>query len=181
MMSRLWRILPAVLLLMLTACASRQYQPDMLAASEADQPFTTAGRLAVKVDEKGHYGNFTWQHSPARDDVEITTPVGSTVAKIERDENGVRLIADGKETEADDAETLTEQTLGYPLPLDNLAWWIRGKIAPNAAHGMAPDGTLLQQGWRIRFFRDENSETYPKRVEMTRDNLLIKVVTHDWQ
>ena len=181
MMHKLARILPVLLLLALTACASRQYQPDTLVASEPDQPFTTAGRLAVKVDEKGHYGNFTWQHTLTRDDVEISTPVGTTVAKIERDENGVRLIADGKETDADNAENLTEQTLGYPLPLDNLAWWIRGKIAPNSAYGMATDGTLLQQGWRIRFFRDEGSDAYPKRVEMTRDNLLIKVVTHDWQ
>lgn len=181
MTRRIWHILLALLVLTLSACASRQYQPDTLNAVESDQPFSTAGRLAVKVDEKGHYGNFTWQHTLSRDDIEITTPVGSTVAKIERNNHNVRLIADGKETEADNAEELTENTLGYPLPLDNLRWWIRGKIAPDAPYGLAQDGSLLQQGWHIRFFRDGAEDQYPKRVELSRDNLSIKVVTHSWQ
>ncbi|MDN0082123.1 lipoprotein insertase outer membrane protein LolB [Crenobacter sp. SG2305] len=170
--------------LLVTACATQQpFQPVNLPGQAIDTPFSVSGRLAVKVDDKGSYGNFDWQHAPTRDVVSITTPVGSTVARLTRDADGVLLEADGKETRSANVEELTNETLGWTLPLDNLVWWIRGVPAPNAPSERLADGALQQQGWTIRFFRDEGDTVsrVPKRVELVRDRLSIKLVTHAWQ
>jgi len=168
--------------LLLGACATQQpFQPPAQQQS-ADTPFSASGRLAVKVDDKGSYGNFEWQHAPAHDVVSITTPVGSTVARLTRDAGGVLLEADGKQTRSANVEELTNETLGWTLPLDNLVWWIRGLPAPNTPSERLADGALQQQGWTIRFFRDEGdtASQVPKRVELARDRLSIRLVTHAW-
>ena len=179
------RFLTPVLLassLLLGACATRDvpFQPAVQAV--ADQPFTAAGRLSVNVDGKGHVANFDWQHAPERDTLSVTTPVGSTVARLTRDAAGVTLEADGKRRTATDVEALTEETLGWRLPLSNLVWWIRGQTAPGLAVERLPDGSVRQEGWTIRFVSDaEAPGPYPRRGELSRDRLSMRLVVHAWQ
>ncbi|WP_233620875.1 MULTISPECIES: lipoprotein insertase outer membrane protein LolB [Chromobacterium] len=152
------------------------------ATQSADQPFAVSGRLSVNLDGKGHVANFDWRHQPERDQLAINSPLGNTVAEVVRDAGGVTLLADGKAWQAPDVESLTEKTLGWPLPLSGLAWWIRGMPVPGEASEIRPDGELLQQGWRIRFVREaESGERYPKRVDLARDGLTVRVVTRDWR
>ncbi|KZE33434.1 outer membrane lipoprotein LolB [Crenobacter luteus] len=170
--------------LLLAACATPERPfvpgPASVQLSPVDAPFSAAGRIAVNADGRGHYGNFEWRHAPDRDELSILSPVGSTVARLTRDGDGVALEADGKTHRAPDVETLTEETLGYPLPLENLVWWIRGLPAPDEPAERV-DGGIAQQGWRIRFVADEGGSPVPRRVEMVRDGLSIRLVTHRWQ
>ncbi|OWY37891.1 outer membrane lipoprotein LolB [Xenophilus sp. AP218F] len=177
-------LLPALAALALSGCASHEVPFVALATQSAarDLPFAVSGRLSANLDGKGHVANFAWQHLPEYDEVSINSPLGNTVAKVLRDPSGVSLLADGKTWQADNAEALTRQVLGWPLPLSNLAWWIRGLPAPGEAASYEADGELRQQGWRIRFVRDEaSSSPYPKRVEMARDGLTVKVLAQDWR
>jgi outer membrane biogenesis lipoprotein LolB len=67
------------------------------------------------------------------------------------------------------------------LPLDNLAWWIRGRSAPGQEMATSADGSLLQQGWQIHFQAGDQGSAVPKRVDLVRENLKIKLVTDQWQ
>lgn len=177
-----WSGLILVLSLALTGCATREAVFMPAATQSADQPFAVSGRLSVNLDGKGHVANFDWRHQPERDQLAINSPLGNTVAEVIRDAGGVTLLADGKAWQAADVESLTEKTLGWPLPLSGLAWWIRGMPVPGEASEVRPDGELLQQGWRIRFVREaESGERYPKRVDLARDGLTVRVVTRDWR
>lgn len=177
-----WGGLILVLSLAVTGCATREavFMPSV--TQSADQPFSVSGRLSVNLDGKGHVANFEWQHRPERDQLAINSPLGNTVAEVVRDADGVTLRSDGKAWQAPDVESLTEKTLGWPLPLSGLAWWVRGMPVPGEASEVRPDGELLQQGWRIRFVREaESGEPYPKRVDLARDGLTVRVVTRDWR
>ncbi|UTH76535.1 lipoprotein insertase outer membrane protein LolB [Chromobacterium sp. IIBBL 290-4] len=180
-MSRFLALIFAAVLLV--GCASEApFRAPVSSASAVDTPFNVSGRLSATLDGKGHVANFDWRHAPAHDEVAINSPLGNTVAKVLRDPGGVALLADGKRWEADDVEGLTQQVLGWPLPLSNLAWWIRGLPAPGMDSRMDADGTLEQQGWRIRFIRDADEQSaHPKRVEMQREGLIVKVVVQSWQ
>lgn len=170
-------------LLTLAGCASREtvFRPDATSAA-ADTPFRTSGRLSVRIDGKGQMANFDWQHAPGRDELAVNTPVGSTVARLTRDASGVTLDTDGKTWHAPDVEGLTEARLGWTLPLGNLAWWIRGRPAPGVPAQFGADGSLLQQGWIIRFAAEDGSPSpYPKRIDLERDRLSIRIVTDHWQ
>lgn len=178
------RLACAALALLLSACATHEvpFRAPASVSAALDASFNVSGRLSANLDGKGHVANFDWRHEPPRDEVAINSPLGNTVAKVLRDDAGVTLLADGKRWQADDVESLTQQVLGWPLPLSNLAWWIRGLPAPDLPSRVDADGALEQQGWRIRFVRDADGDAgHPKRVEMQREGLIVKVVVQSWQ
>ncbi|MGL6072120.1 outer membrane lipoprotein LolB [Craterilacuibacter sp.] len=168
--------------LLLGACATRElpFQAP-LEAVPVDAPFNLSGRLSVKAAGKGQLARFDWSHAPARDELSVNSPLGTTVARVTRDADGVLLVADGKVWRAADVEILTEQVLGWPLPLANLAWWVRGRAAPGIAHEFLADGALLQQGWTIRFTSDEPGALYPQRIDLVRDDIALRVIASDWR
>ena len=177
-----WGALCVAGLLLVSGCASHEtvFRPTLQSQSQ-DAPFAVSGRLSANLDGKGHVANFEWSHQPGHDELSVNSPLGNTVARVVRDVDGVTLFADGKSWQADDVESLTRQTLGWPLPLANLVWWIRGLPAPGVDYVRGEDGSLQQQGWTIRFVADANSGLpYPKRVELLRDSLTVRLITQDW-
>jgi len=178
------RLLLLVLALFLTGCASQEtiFKTTAPSAHQTDEPFTASGRLSVQMDGKGQVANFEWAHAPQHDELAVNTPIGSTVARLVRNSQGVSLETDGKTWHAPDVESLTQARLGWSLPLGNLVWWIRGRPAPGVPSTMTADGSLLQQGWRIHFTTEVGSSSpYPKRVDLVRENLSIRLVTYRWQ
>jgi outer membrane lipoprotein LolB len=94
------------------------------------------------------------------------------VARLQRDPAGVSLQADGKTWQATDVESLTQDVLGWTLPLGNLVWWIRGlpgcplSVCRGRQFGPAGlDHPLCQ--------RCRRTSLYPKRVDMQRDRLTV--------
>ncbi|WP_174874884.1 lipoprotein insertase outer membrane protein LolB [Vogesella oryzae] len=176
-----WLLTGSVLLLAACATTSEVAEPmPVVAANVVDSPFSVSGRLAVSYQGKGHVANFDWQHSPGSDQLNVKTPIGTTVASLSRDAGGVVLVADGQERRAADVETLTEATLGWPLPLSNLAWWARGLAAPGIPSEQSADGRLQQQGWLIRNLKDATT-SQPRRLELEREGLTIRLVFSEWR
>jgi outer membrane lipoprotein LolB len=106
-----------VAVLVLSACAEMQFRRP-----EAAFEFELSGRIAVRFREESSSGNFAWRHGAADDEVLITSPLGQGIARIVRAGDAVTLTdAEGREHQASDAEALTEQVLGFRLPLAGLA------------------------------------------------------------
>lgn len=169
--------------LLLAACANEAvFRPAPSAsAAQQDSPFNVSGRISVNMDGKGSVGQFDWAHRADEDQLSVNSPLGSTVARLQRDASGVSLQADGKTWQAADVESLTHDVLGWTLPLGNLVWWIRGLPAPGEPYRFAADGSLEQQGWLIRFVSDADvPSAYPKRVEMQRDKLTLRLLPQTW-
>ena len=178
------RFLVGVMVLLLAACSTFREVPSSAAPLQgqvADQPFDVAGRLAVNYEGKGHVAAFDWQHTPSSDELAIKSPVGTTLAAISRSASGVAMRADGREYFAPDVETLTEAQLGWPLPLSNLVWWVRGHPAPSLPYQITAEGHLQQQDWLIRISRDADNPQQPRRVELARQGLSIRLVLSDWR
>ena len=74
-------------------------------------------------------GNFVWNHDPPRDEFVVTTPLGAEVAEIPaRVTRRVEVrTADGRADSASDWASLTERVVGFPVPVDGLAFWARGR------------------------------------------------------
>ncbi|WP_199102124.1 lipoprotein insertase outer membrane protein LolB [Aquitalea sp. ASV11] len=169
--------------LLLTGCATETvFRPAASTSSTArDQAFNVSGRISVNMDGKGSVGQFDWAHQPDADQLSVNSPLGTTVARLQRNPAGVSLQADGKTWQATDVESLTQDVLGWTLPLGNLVWWIRGLPAPDAPYQFSADGSLAQQGWTIRFVSDADVPSlYPKRVDMQRDRLTVRLLPQSW-
>ena len=80
------------------------------------------------------------------------------------------------------------ERIGWPLPVDALAWWVRGLQAPGKADAVALDAdgrlqSLEQFGWQIEFdrYRTSNGEALPARLEARRGDYRVKLVTGRWR
>ena len=80
------------------------------------------------------------------------------------------------------AAAIFDVWLGWPLPLDNLGWWIAGQPAPGPWRPIT--GGFEQDGWSIK--AEEPAETAdgprPRRVILTRGpQLEIRFALNAWQ
>ena len=180
-------------LLHLTGCAIRGRLPEPAADAFAPAGFSLEGRLAVRFGDESLAGGISWTHSAARDEVGLASPLGNRLALIVRDGTGVVLTgAGGAQVRADDAERLTEQTLGWRLPLSGLTDWVRARAAPVETAGAA-DGRrdnaqrwlrLNQSGWVIDFSYQDDAARLPRRLVLgfpaAQKPLEIRLVIDRW-
>lgn len=185
---------------MLGGCASTPISPSAPSASTpipAVAPpaqalvtqFSLTGRVAVRYEEQGFSANLRWQHAPQSDDLLILSPLGQGLAQVTRDGAGVTLqTADRRQIQAADAEQLTQQALGWRLPLKGLGFWAVGAPAPGAVSNVQRDGqgrlsAFEQEGWHIAYANYQMVDGFdlPTRIELTRPNLEIKLIVDAWQ
>ena len=111
--------------LLLAACShtglSKQPPPWRAADNSTDSGFHSRGRLAVKQEDKGSYANFEWQNGRHVQHIDVNTPLGNTVGVLCRDGEGVVAEgSDGRQYHAANAVELSQNLLGFAMPLDHL-------------------------------------------------------------
>ena len=136
---------------LLAGCAAIAVQP------RDREPFDLLGRVSTTYSGGTVTANARWEHDADRDEIWLMTPTGQTLAHILDTASGVVLTrADRQEHRARNVEELTRQALGWPLPLSQLQYWVRGLPVPGTALAdVERDGanrlTAFTQGdWRVR-------------------------------
>jgi outer membrane lipoprotein LolB len=170
-------------LLLLAACAG----PGFLLAP-ADTEFELSGRIAVSYRDDAGSGHVAWRHAPRSDEMLLTTPLGQGVARLVRVDGDITLTTqDGREFRAADAESLTEQVLGFRVPIVGLADWVRGR----AAQPPAPAPTrqradaagrlaeLEQAGWRIEY--QAWAGDLPSRMRLLYPGVELRLAISEWR
>jgi outer membrane lipoprotein LolB len=173
----------------LSACTTLIPPPAVAPVTPAVlQAFQITGRISVRHENEGFSGNLSWHHSPTNDEFVILNPLGQGVARITQNAEGVTLeTADGKVRRAQDAETLTEQALGFRLPLSGLPNWVQAQAVGNdATLRYNTDGTLdalSEQGWKIEYlsYRAVGTRRLPSKVYMENTELKLRLLIDDWQ
>jgi len=176
----------------LSACATvpQPAQPAQLALSTADEPFALDGRLSARRGPEGAAANFAWTHEDARDRIDFSSPFGQVYARIDGGKDRVVVERPGGATETyADWNSMTLALLGAPVPVDQLAFWIRGAAREGAAATVERDAqgrvlVLRQQAWEIVYgYPDSASSTRPSRVTLRRQDaepVEVRVVVDRW-
>lgn len=171
----------ALLALLLGACAQ-------LTASQDDSSFEfeIRGRVAMRYRDEAASGNISWRHGHLEDDLLITSALGQGIARIVREVDRVRLTTrEGREYAATDAEALTEQVLGFRLPLAGLADWILGRPAPGASRARRDIAgrleTLEQDGWKIDYEAWSEDGARPIRMTLAYPGMQLRLAISDWR
>jgi outer membrane lipoprotein LolB len=154
------------------------------------------GRLSVSYRAAGKpeslQGKFLWVQRGEEIDIELLTPLGQTIARIAIAPGRARIEQSGGDVrEAASIDQLTEQTLGWTLPVNGLRYWLQGfmRDARGQLTSVAPDQsrTLRDDGWKLRYvsWQADGSTATPKRIDFTRDTtqseLALRVVIDRWQ
>ncbi|VEJ51827.1 outer membrane lipoprotein [Neisseria weaveri] len=139
------------------------------------QAFEAEGRLAVKVEGKGSYANFDWQYNRSVQTININSPLGNTLGQLCRDEQGVLAVDhNGKTYQADSADDLSRQLLGFALPLQYLHVWTHGYWVRDLPYELLPSGRLKQKDWIISRTLTEKGTT--KVLSMENPKLGLRLV-----
>jgi outer membrane lipoprotein LolB len=172
----------AVLAAAALAAACAQLEPKPPAGP---LEFQLTGRLAARYESESFTGNVTWSHARQGDEMLISTPMGTGVARIVRDADGVVLrTAEPREYRAADAESLTQRVLGFRLPLAGLGDWVRARPAdgPPFQVERSPEGRLRvleQLGWRVEYQEYEGDR--PKRMRLVYPGVDLRFVVTEWK
>lgn len=143
-------LLIAALLLSVSGCANLKHEE----ATVHDGDLRLSGRLSVQVSgdatRKGTGGTaaFELAGGPAAGQLELSTPLGSLVARANWSPTQVVLRTPNGEREFDDLDSLTREMLGEPIPVAALFDWMQGRAWPQAA-SVPVEGGFEQLGWRI--------------------------------
>jgi len=148
--------------------------------------FALAGRVAVRYGAEAASGRVTWRHSAAADELLIASPLGQGIAEITRRNGAYTLVAsEGQRYTAGDAERLTEQALGWALPLGGLSDWVQGRPQPGVPAWTRYEGerlTELQQaGWTIEYLEYDEAVRRPRRLRLSRGELDIRLAIEEWR
>jgi len=183
------RALVATLAFVVAGCASVPSAPPPTIAVANDEPFAIEGRLSARRGNDAVAVAFVWTHTPPRDEFVVTTPLGGAVAELSGDASTHRVnvrTADGRVDAARDWATLTERVVGFPVPVDGLAFWAQGVPRPDASHAKEMDAAgrmdvLRQDGCEIVYAYADDAARRPSRLRLTCHDLELRIVIDRWR
>ncbi|MEB0140338.1 MULTISPECIES: lipoprotein insertase outer membrane protein LolB [unclassified Undibacterium] len=178
----------ALLTLLLSACSSL----TPLATRDASASLGTSparsyqehihlsGKMSLhyEQDNKPQFlpGNFDWEQEGSQLQLTLSSPLGSTVAKISADADGAMLErADQAPRRAANLDLLVAEALQWPLPVTGLRDWLQGFVRESGggarvAVSTNANGQRYQvDGWTLRYLSWQDDGQLPKRLELQRD------------
>ncbi len=189
----------SVLMFVVTACATTTGTDSYTPINSIEQqritqlrrtnlePINTwniKGRLAITYADDGFTAGLNWKQYKDQFTISLIDPLGRTAARLNGNDIGVELAAQGKTYKARNAAELMRANLGWALPLDSLYHWSKGIPDPN--HSLTAVGydtvgrpiTLIQDGWQVDFKRYSNDEVlaWPRHISIIRPDFKAKLV-----
>lgn len=159
---------------LLAGCAGPSVVPGQaLPTRDRIADFSLEARFSLTQAHERHAGRLSWRHAGERDELLLSSPFGQGVAEITLDRGYARLVASDRQVhEAADAEALTRDVLGYPLPIERLSSWLLGRGTTGAV--LSPDSlgrprTLASGVWFIEYeYGDDSRDALPSRLSIRR-------------
>jgi len=192
-MLTLTRLMCCLLLLvsvLLSGCVNHLSMKTIQRSAQYEASFSFNGRVSIKRGLEFSNAGLRWVHSPDEDEDEvlILESLGRTIARIHRDVQGATLESQGRFYVSQDVESLTQQALGWTLPLTLLTHWVVGVPAKGSPAEVQRDSRnqvilMRQAGWEIRYLRYAGvaADSLPARFTMKKDNLELTVLIDEWE
>ncbi len=193
------RLIVSALVLALAACAQapvrRNADASLLAAQArreaalaAIPDWSLSGRIAISDGHDGGSGRIDWSQHGNDFDIRLSAPVTRQSWRMVRTDGHVRLEGlEGGTREGDDAQALLWQTLGWVVPVDALAAWVRGARAKpdDASLQFSADGApslLVEQGWTVDYRAWDATEPLrlPQKVFARRGDDRVRLSVEHW-
>ncbi|HEY4138715.1 MAG TPA: lipoprotein insertase outer membrane protein LolB [Casimicrobiaceae bacterium] len=180
------------IVVVVAACAPLQPAPESSAVDRAAlaAPFSAEGRLSARRGNEGIAGQFVWQHESSHDRIDLTTPLGQTIARLEGNSDGVRIeTGNGRVDTAQDWDTLTARAFGLTLPVTGLSAWLRGLARDGSRYTTERDAhdrpvLLRQDGWEVTYAYADDAANNASRLVLHYpgvEPIEVRLVVDRWQ
>ncbi|HEY5716501.1 MAG TPA: lipoprotein insertase outer membrane protein LolB [Psychromonas sp.] len=152
--------------------------------------WTLSGKVAVITPEKRHSLNIYWQQNGDDFHITLTNFLGTTILELKKTAIGTKLIDDeGKVYFGNNSQELIRQLSGLELPIDVLQQWIKGNPT-NAIYLLDENNQLVSltgqdsenDNWSVTYsnYKKIQQISLPHRLQLNRQNLLIKFAIQKW-
>lgn len=182
------------------ATAANAYSPFSYKQKQLEQlvQWDVKGKLAVYVDNNNNSGLITWRQRGNEFDLLINGPLGSGQLRIEGKPGLVIATSNKDQVTSNTIENLFEQEFGWPFPMQELHYWVRGIPKPNSVAKISynPQGdasTIEQSGWHVNYHSYNKLTTLPyiqedalvtlampKKIEIIGEDIRLILVLKSW-
>lgn len=187
-------LLLGLMAVFLAACAAREHRPAGAWLSEREALFaahpvwSVSGRMGLSDGVRGGSLAFDWQANGDVHELSLRTVAGGRQWRLAFGPDGAILEGSGIDRMwAPDPDPLVEAAVGWPVPVRDMAWWIRGLPPPAADAGMffAADGSLARvesTPWTMEYQRFDSTgqALMPSRLQAESGRYRVRVVLRDW-
>ena len=155
--------------------------------------WSVQGRVAVSKGRNGGSGRIDWQQQGPAYQVSLAAPITRQSWQLQGgDGQPARLDGlQGGPRSGDDVTELLRQATGWEIPVRQLAAWLRGMPAAEAAapdyRGYDRDGrprVLRQDGWQIDYLEwypaDGERPALPRRIEAVNGDAKVRLIVDEW-
>lgn len=184
---------------LLSACTQAPTKPNIVSPNHAEQhllsiqniqAFSLKGRIAVQTEGQGFSGKINWQHTTKTDVINLFSPFGGQVAKINKTPQSVTLTDNkGNRITEGDMNGLMQKHFGWVLPVLALEDWALGRIKLGEHTANEPTfdekgrlQSFSQDGWAVRYKRYIQTSGYdlPSKLTLRKDGLYLKLLIESW-
>ncbi|MBQ0795751.1 lipoprotein insertase outer membrane protein LolB [Zhongshania sp.] len=179
--SLILRSLALIATLLIGACATPP-KPPINSESETWQ---LQGKIGLWYNNKQESATIDWsQCNTERGRIRLSGPLGSGGIELSADQAGATLIQNGETTHADSIEELASRA-EWPLPVDALRYWVRGRPTPTEkldgrvnTNGQLEE--LAQIGWQITYQYRTPFHQLPNRITANSANTKLTLIVSEW-
>lgn len=152
-----------------------------------------SGKIGLRAQRNGKTESASatlfWLQRQDYFDIRLAGPMGGGAARLTGRPGKVSLEAANQGSfQAESAEALLQQQLGWNLPISHLFWWVRGVPAGDSKSHLTLSSdsrlaTLEQDDWTVEYlsYVEQNGYWLPERIKLHGANLDITLVIKDWQ
>lgn len=149
------------------------------------------GKLAVRTSQDRFSTNIYWLHSPQRDELTLTTVLGTTLLSLSSQDGLVTLNVDGETYQDTNAQRLLTRVSGWSIPIDSLPLWLTGQLTAgdkliSSDSQQRPSKLVNSQQlppWQVEFksWQKQSGADVPRLLNLTRGDLRLKLQLNKWQ
>ncbi|MFC3647466.1 lipoprotein insertase outer membrane protein LolB [Planctobacterium marinum] len=186
------KILVILSILLLSACATRpeiRFQ-DASVAGKFPQHWTIDGRIAFKSPEEKFSASMTWEQDDQDYLLRLSKLIGGTLLTMQKTGERVLLEVDDNTFTDSNATRLIYQNTGWNIPVDDLKYWISGRLNQAGASVKAvqrdENGRLWsftsQDGWRVKYqnYKVFSGTALPHNILLSHNKLQLKIRISEW-
>ncbi len=151
--------------------------------------YECSGRVAIAANGQGLNAQFVWRQAADSAELTLRGPLGAGGLMVRTDAGQIELkTTDGRKLDGDAARQELERSIGAPLPIAALGYWLLGTTQPEAsasetlaaaiAGQPAQLAALEQQGWRVEFQPHTGA---PQRMTLTSGTARVRLVIEKWK
>ncbi|MBL1143040.1 MAG: outer membrane lipoprotein LolB [Proteobacteria bacterium] len=159
-------------------------------STSAIQSWNIKGRIAVKNEKESGTVTLFWNQFLSNYELRFVAPLGQGTYILTGSPGGVVMKAPkNKIFEAENAEQLLRDGLGWDVHLNGLKYWVRGLPEPDIKYsGLLLDEqgrlkNMEQSGFNVKVSRytEQDGMSLPEKLTIKSDNIQLKVIIQSWQ